>query len=92
LVTFSSTESTIDYSTWVNLTVDYSWSINKDYASVTASESSCVAKMNSRGIIYSSSNREAIVTRTATITASLKSGYINAKPVSTTVECQTTIT
>lgn len=92
LVTFSSTESTIDYSNWVNLEIDYTWSTNKTYVSITPTDESCTARMFSRGTDYDTNNREAIVTRTATITASLKTGYINAESVSTIVDCYTTIT
>lgn len=92
LVTFSSTESTIDYSNWVNLEIDYTWSTNKTYVSITSTDESCTARMFSRGTDYDTNNREAIVTRTATITASLKTGYINAESVSTIVDCYTTIT
>lgn len=93
-VTFDSESYSDSYSTWVNLTKEYSWTSSNSYATLTSSNTSSLSvTMTSRGSVYDVNTRSATITRKVKFTASLKSGYTNASSVSdSSKSCTATVT
>lgn len=91
-VKFSSNDETTSYSTWVTITTTYSWSSNKSYTTLTSSNATSLNVTMADRATTTGDSRQATITRTATFTAELKSGYTNASSVSTTASCTATVT
>lgn len=92
-LTFSSGSTTTNYSTYATLTgPTYSWKSNQTYATLTsANTASLNVTMPSRGATTGSA-RSATITRTASFTGALKSGYTSAGSKSASANATATVT
>lgn len=92
-MTFSSESTSASYSDYVTLSISYAWSGGAGWATFdNGAAASQTVNIASRGTTYDNNTRDCKFTRTATITATLKSGYSNAAKASTTKTAEVTVT
>ena len=83
LLTFSSGDTLLDTDKYVDYSIEYFWESSEYYVILQPAQTgeSCIATLDSRGVIYDPNYRKATITRRATITASLKVPYREAYPI-----------
>jgi hypothetical protein len=93
-MTFSSGNISTSYSDYVIIDTAYSWSggASNMVSYSNSSSSSQTVNVKSRGTDYSNNSRSTVLTRTASFTATLKSGYTNAAQATSSAKTEVTIT